>query len=256
MARKCAPTTYYNIKTLLVAKCPERSNSVLWRDWQEHPYYAPAHNNVNVVECFHGIVVSGPMHIYKFPTSCTQNQVRVLKMDGISAAASILALFQASQALGKAGKFLWSLRKIPEEIVSLRDELTSVEAVVGEATRAVKNLEASESRPSPGPLSLPATSNTLATIKKQAEDLEAAATDLGDICARFQKSSDPEKHPSKNSTTAGEGKGNQVTGKRQKARQVVNWLREKNKIEPIRQRIKLAKNNLSFCLQALNTVQS
>ncbi|KAH6990134.1 ankyrin repeat-containing domain protein [Ilyonectria destructans] len=62
-------------------------------------------------------------------------------MDPLSITASIVALLQATTAVGKGIKFLHSLSHIPDEFCDLVNELATLQAVLGQVTSALKELQ-------------------------------------------------------------------------------------------------------------------
>ncbi|KAK1635172.1 hypothetical protein BDP81DRAFT_46307 [Colletotrichum phormii] len=64
-----------------------------------------------------------------------------LNMDPLSTAASIIALIQASAAVGKGVKILLSLRHAPADFCELVDELTALQDVIEQVKSPLQELE-------------------------------------------------------------------------------------------------------------------
>ncbi|KAK7419694.1 hypothetical protein QQZ08_010781 [Neonectria magnoliae] len=62
-------------------------------------------------------------------------------MDPLSVTASIIALVQATAAIGKGVHFLRSLGHIPDEFCYLTNELSTLQAVLGQVTSALQELQ-------------------------------------------------------------------------------------------------------------------
>ena len=150
-------------------------------------------------------------------------------MDGLSVAASIIALVQAAGAIGKGIKFLHGLKNIPNEFCDAINQLTTLQAVLGQVESALKEYDDENSR-------TPMPDMNLTGIRMIKKELHELVESLDSLCSRLQ-------------TT-----GKMKDGKLQISRTM--WLRQKSIFEAIRDRALNARENLTFHFGALASTQA
>lgn len=149
-------------------------------------------------------------------------------MDPLSTAASIIALIQASAAVGKGVKILLSLRHAPTDFCELIDELTSLQDVIEQVKSPLQELEK-------GDVALP-TLNVAPTLALK-HDLESIQEELLALCHRLTgtKSSD------------------EMSG--QLRISMSRWIRERSNIAKLKSKASKTKGSLNLCFGALISLQ-
>lgn len=186
----------------------------------------------------HGGLYHEKMGILPFPHP--QFQVLLLHyqvaMDPLSITASIVALVQASAAIGKGVKILRSFRRIPDEFCDLLNELATLQAVAEQVKTALADIEG-QTADSGLPFANPQ------IVFDLRNDLSKVGEDLGALCSRLQTST-KQKQSDEPKT------GQKVNVSKLK------WHKEKDNIAAIRQKARGTREALNLCLSAFNTSQS
>lgn len=152
-------------------------------------------------------------------------------MDPLSVVASVIALSQASGAIGKGVKFLHSLRHIPAEFCDVVNQLTALQAVLQQVTAALEGYDDDKSD-----ASKPATD--LSGVLVLENDLKQTTGELEALCKRLRAT---DKRPTQ------DGKLHISKSK---------WIREKRNMEKIRMKAIAARDNLTLCFGALISSQA
>ncbi|KAK2007762.1 ankyrin [Colletotrichum eremochloae] len=153
-------------------------------------------------------------------------------MDPLSISASVIALVQASLAVGKGVKLLASLRHAPAEFCDLVNELTTLQAVIEQVKSPLEELK--DEQASNRTLSALDTSATSA-LKR---DLEIIAAELGALCERLTATDKADERNRPNRVSKGK------------------WIREQNSIAKLRSRAHATRNSLTLSFGALLSSQS
>lgn len=178
-----------------------------------------------------------------------------LAMDPISVAASVIAMAQAVASVKIALRFFRSLRYIPTEIQQLFDEVETVLEVtqlVKDLLKALDALDTEHFSATVRRISGVQLQDALASVKVQMKKLEEATKELKCICSRFLPKT-LSAGPSQ--TLASQTASHKQTGRKRDAiRQTATWLQERSKIEPIRTKLRTAREILSINLTAIGTI--
>lgn len=153
-------------------------------------------------------------------------------MDPLSIAASVIALTQASGAIGKSLAFLHSLCHIPDDFCNLVNEVSTLQAVLEQVKDALKQCDHGEPK-MPSILAL-----ELNTMKALKDDLNEAVGGLDALCSRLDATS----------------KSLDEAGRTRISKRM--WLREKSNIAKIRTRTNTAREHLTLCFGALISSQT
>ncbi|KAK2059223.1 hypothetical protein LY76DRAFT_592501 [Colletotrichum caudatum] len=152
-------------------------------------------------------------------------------MDPLSISASVIALVQASLAVGKGVKLLASLRHAPAEFCDLVNELTTLQAVIEQVKNPLEELKGEQA--SNDILPDPDTSATW-VLKC---DLEIIAEELGALCKRLTSTDKADEKDRPNRVSKGK------------------WIREQNSIAKLRSRAHATRNSLTLSFAALLSSQ-
>ncbi|KXH40335.1 hypothetical protein CNYM01_09109 [Colletotrichum nymphaeae SA-01] len=150
-------------------------------------------------------------------------------MDPLSTAASLIALIQASAAVGKGLKILLSLRHAPADFCELVDELTALQGVIEQVKSPLQELEK-------GDIALPAL-NVVPTLALE-QDLESIQEELLALCHRL----------------TGTKSGDEMTGQLRVS--MSRWIRERSNVAKLRCQASKTKTSLILCFGALISLQS
>ncbi|OHE95702.1 hypothetical protein CORC01_08986 [Colletotrichum orchidophilum] len=149
-------------------------------------------------------------------------------MDPLSITASIIALVQASAAVGKGVKILLSLRHAPADFSELVDELTTLQAVIEQVKSPLQKIET-------GDVAIP-TLNIAPTLALK-QSLEIIQEELLDLCYRL----------------TGTNHGDEMSGQLRVS--MSKWIRERSNIAKLKYRATNTRASLMLCLSALVSSQ-
>ncbi|KAL0769303.1 hypothetical protein CaCOL14_008611 [Colletotrichum acutatum] len=149
-------------------------------------------------------------------------------MDPLSTAASIIALIQASAAVGKGVKILLSLRHAPADFCELVDELTTLQDVIEQVKSPLQELEK-------GGVALP-TLNIAPTLALK-QDLKSIQEELLALCHRL----------------TGTKSGDEMSGQLRVS--MSRWIRERSNVAKLKCRASKTKASLILCFGALISSQ-
>ncbi|KAF4778957.1 hypothetical protein HER10_EVM0012942 [Colletotrichum scovillei] len=149
-------------------------------------------------------------------------------MDPLSTAASIIALIQASVAVGKGVKILLSLRHAPADFCELVDELTALQGVIEQVKSPLQELEK-------GDIALPAL-DVVPTLALR-QDLESIQEELLALCHRL----------------TGTTSGDEMSGQLRVS--MSRWIRERSNVAKLRCKASKTKTSLILCFGALTSSQ-
>ncbi|KAK1713078.1 ankyrin repeat-containing domain protein [Colletotrichum lupini] len=150
-------------------------------------------------------------------------------MDPLSTAASIIALIQASAAVGKGLKILLSLRHAPADFCELVDELTALQGVIEQVKSPLQEL-------GKGDIALPAL-NVVPTLALK-QDLESIQEELLALCHRL----------------TGTKSGDEMSGQLRVS--MSRWIRERSNVAKLRCKASKTNTSLILCFGALISSQS
>lgn len=156
-------------------------------------------------------------------------------MDPVSAAASIIAVVQATVAVGKGVGYLRSLRDIPDDFLDLTNELTTLQIVLNQVHNVLQELAGDEKQDQGIP-----TPVLSAGLQSSQDDLRKVAEDLDALCDRVKFSTN-------------KGADGTSSGIRKVCK--MRWQREKRNIARIKERTRRASSCLMLSFAALNSTQ-
>lgn len=154
-------------------------------------------------------------------------------MDPLSISASIIAIVQATVGVGKAVRYLRSIRNIPAEFLDLTNELTSLQAILAQVHVALVDIDGDEKHATT--LATGADSIALQDCKT---DLEHLVQELEALCGRMKVSGKKE--------TNKDGSVHERTSK-------WRWTRAREHIATIRTRARRTCDYLNLSFAALQT---
>lgn len=151
-------------------------------------------------------------------------------MDPLSITASIVALLQATTAVGKGLQFLHSLSHIPDEFCDLINELATLQAVLGQVTSALNELQADS-------LAAPVLRVDLTKALVLENDLRQTVGEIDALCVRLRETARATRRDGKLA----------ISKKR--------WLQERSSISRLKAKARAAKSDLSLCFESLISTQ-
>lgn len=151
-------------------------------------------------------------------------------MDPLSITASVVALIQATTAVGKGIKFLHSPSHIPDEFCDLINELATLQAVLGQVTSALKELQCDNP-------AAPVLRVDLTKALVLENDLQQTVGEIDSLCIRLQETA-----------RATRRDGKLAISKK-------TWLRERSSIAHLKAKARAAKSDLSLCFESLISTQ-